>query len=141
MNVKELDDGNTELAFEAMRELRPHLTGPAEFTERIRLQRAEGYRIVGSFDGSGAVVAVAGFRTGNCLAWGHFVYIDDLCTLPAARGRGHARALLDWVDEEAARLGCEQVHLDSGTHRNAAHRGYLKAGYDIQAFHFGKLTP
>ncbi|CAM3394740.1 GNAT family N-acetyltransferase [Kibdelosporangium persicum] len=138
MNVKELDDSMTGQAFRVMRELRPHLTGSAEFAERIRRQRAEGYRLVGSFDASGDVVSVAGFRTGNNLAWGHFLYVDDLCTLPEARGHGHASALLQWIDEEARRLGCQQVHLDSGTHRHDAHRRYLSSGYVIQAFHFGK---
>jgi GNAT superfamily N-acetyltransferase len=139
MNVRELDDDTTtELAYRAMKELRPDLTGPAEFVERVRLQRAEGYRLAGSFDADGAVVSVAGFRTGNCLAWGSFLYIDDLCTLPEARGQGHAAALLKWVDDEASRLGCQQVHLDSATYRHDAHRRYLTSGYVIQAFHFGK---
>lgn len=138
MTVRELDDTTTELAYRVMKELRPHLTGAAEFVERIRMQRKEGYRLVGSFSAAGEVVSVAGFRTGNCLAWGHFVYIDDLVTLPEARGKGHASALLRWVDEEAVRLGCQQVHLDSATYRHDAHRRYLTSGYDIQAFHFGK---
>jgi GNAT superfamily N-acetyltransferase len=138
MNVRELDDTTTELAYQAMKELRPDLTGAAEFAERVRRQRTEGYRLVGSFDAAGSVVSVAGFRTGNCLAWGYFVYIDDLCTLPAARGQGHAAAVLRWVDEEAARLGCQQVHLDSGTFRHDAHRRYLTSGYVIPAFHFSK---
>ncbi|MFC0108141.1 GNAT family N-acetyltransferase [Kibdelosporangium aridum] len=141
MNVKELDDSTTELAYPAMRELRPHLENAAEFVERVRQQRTEGYRLVGAFDASGAVVAVAGFRTGNNLAWGHFLYIDDLCTRPEARGQGHASALLEWVDSEALRLGCQQVHLDSATYRHDAHRRYLKSGYVIPAFHFGKATP
>lgn len=41
-----------------------------------------------------AVSAVAGFRIDDTLAFGRIVYVDDLCTLPAARRRGHTRALL-----------------------------------------------
>jgi GNAT superfamily N-acetyltransferase len=141
MNVKELDDSTAELAYSAMRELRPDLTDSTEFVERIRRQRAEGYRLAGSFDASGAVVSVVGFRTANNLAWGYFVYIDDLCTLLEARGQGHASALLQWVEEEASRLGCQEVHLDSATYRHDAHRRYLKTGYIIPAFHFAKAMP
>ncbi len=43
---------------------------------------------------------MAGFRVMHSLAWGHYLYVDDLSTLPEARRRGHARALLDWLLEE-----------------------------------------
>lgn len=74
-------------------------------------------------------------RRGHNLAWGDHLYVDDLVTLPAHRGRGHARTLLDWVLEEARRLGCVQLHLDSGTHRHDAHRLYLGWGMAITSFH------
>ena len=134
--VAELTDKQTELAFPAMKELRPHLADAAEFVRRVRRQRAEGYRLVGSFAEDGSVVAVAGFRCGHNLALGRHVYVDDVSTVPAARRQGHASALLRWLDDEARRLGCERIHLDSGTHRHDAHRRYLSTGYDIVALHF-----
>jgi GNAT superfamily N-acetyltransferase len=136
--VAELDDENTAQAFEAMRELRPHLSSADEFVAAVRVQRKEGYRLVASFDSDGRVVAVAGFRPMTNLYAGSHLYIDDLSTLPSARRQGHASALLTWVDEEARRLGCGQVHLDSATHRHDAHRRYLSHGYVIPAFHFSK---
>ncbi|ANZ43342.1 GNAT family N-acetyltransferase [Lentzea guizhouensis] len=136
--VAELDDENTALAFEAMRELRQHLTSADEFVAAVRVQRKEGYRLVASFDADGRVVAVAGFRPMTNLYVGFHLYIDDLSTLPSARRQGHGGALLRWVDDEARRLGCEQVHLDSGTHRHEAHSRYFSAGYVIPAFHFSK---
>jgi GNAT superfamily N-acetyltransferase len=139
--LAELDEASAELAYPVMKELRPHLTGLADFVERVGWQRAEGYRLVGSFDAGGAVVAAAGFRVARTLAWGRHLYLDDLCTLPAARGQGHARALLAWIDNEARRLGCEQVHLDSGPHRHDAHRRYLSSGFIITALHFSKTIP
>jgi GNAT superfamily N-acetyltransferase len=138
MPIRELDDTTAELGFPAMKELRPHLVDVADFVERIREQRAEGYRLIGSTDEDGTVVAVAGFRLGHCLAMGRNIYVDDLATLPAARRKGHAKALLSWIDEQAQRLGCELVHLDSNAHRHDAHRRYLTHGYDITAFHFVK---
>jgi GNAT superfamily N-acetyltransferase len=137
-HVAELDDDLVELAFPAMKELRPHLTDLAEFVERVGRQRAEGYRLAGSFDPGGAVAAVAGFRCGHNLALGRHVYVDDLATVPSARRQGHATALLHWLDAEARRLGCTQIHLDSATHRHDAHRRYLSSGYIIPALHFAK---
>lgn len=62
----------------------------------------------------GDSVAVAGFRVATNLSWGRHVYIYDLSTMPAARGQGFAGQPLAWVHDEASRLGCREVHLDSG---------------------------
>lgn len=138
VTISELNDEHTALAHEAMRELRPHLTSEDAFVAAVRVQRKEGYRLVASFDQAGTVAAVAGFRHLTNLYAGSHLYIDDLNTLPSARRQGHASALLSWVDEEARRLGCAAVHLDSGTHRHDAHRLYLSSGYVIPALHFSK---
>lgn len=140
MPVRELVAGETLLAHVPMRELRPVYDDARHFVHQVdELQRPEGYRLAAAFDGDEAVAAM-GFRRAHSLSWGDHLYVDDLVTLPAHRGRGHARALLDWVLEEARRLGCGQLHLDSGTHRHDAHRLYLRWGMDITAFHFVTAT-
>jgi GNAT superfamily N-acetyltransferase len=142
--VRELLPPETGLGFAAMRELRAHLEDEAEFVRLVdEVQRPEGYRLVASFaEGaeSQPAVAVAGFREGHSLADGHYLYVDDLSTTAAARRKGHARRLLDWLAEEAARLGCERVQLDSavGPQRTDAHRLYFNAGFEVVAFHFDR---
>ena len=140
--IREIAPSDTEVAFEAMRALRPHLESEGAFAERVDgVQRAEGYRLVGVFEeGARAAAAVAGFRIGHNLAWGRFLYVDDLSTAPSVRRRGHGRALLDWLLEEARREGCDQLHLDSGVQieRSDAHRLYLNAGMVISAHHFAR---
>lgn len=140
VQIIEFDATQTIRGYAAMRELRTHLTGPDAFVRQVdEAQRPEGYRLIGACEEpDGDAVAVAGFRPGHNLIWGHYLYVDDLSTLPRARGLGYASALLTWVDAEADRLGCDQVHLDSGTDRHPAHRVYLRNRYDITAFHFGK---
>ncbi|HYP48262.1 MAG TPA: GNAT family N-acetyltransferase [Thermoleophilaceae bacterium] len=133
---------HTRRAFEAMRELRGQLAGEAEFVRRVdELQRPAGYRLVGVFeDDAERALAVAGFREGHNLPWGHFLYLDDLSTHPEGRRRGYAGRLLEWCAEEARRLGCDQLHLDSGVEANRldAHRLYLNQGMRITSFHFAK---
>jgi len=127
-----------------MRELRPGLAGEADFARRVDvLQRPQGYRLVAALDGGPVAAAVAGFRADHSLSWGSFLYVDDLSTLPSARRRGHAGALLDWLLEEAARLGCDQLHLDSGVgaERADAHRLYMSKGMVIAAHHFARAVP
>jgi GNAT superfamily N-acetyltransferase len=138
--VRELVPPETALAYEAMRALRPQYDDEQAWVRHVdEVQRSEGYRLVGAFqEGEEAAVAVAGFRVGHSLAWGRFLYVDDLSTLPTGRRRGHARRLLDWLDQEARRLRCDQFHLDSGVgpERADAHRLYFNTGMRIAAYHF-----
>jgi GNAT superfamily N-acetyltransferase len=125
-----------------MSALRPGFEELHRFVEQVDgIQRTEGYRLGGAFvEGAVAAVAAAGFRLGHSLAWGRHLYVDDLSTVPEARRRGHAGALLDWLVTEATNLGCGQVHLDSGTgpDRFDAHRLYFKHGFAIHAHHFAR---
>jgi GNAT superfamily N-acetyltransferase len=131
---------DTALAYTAMRALRTGLTNGEAFVSQVdEGQRPEGYRLVGVLPGKGAVaVAVAGFRLATSLSWGRHLYIDDLSTVPSARRQGCAGQLLGWIGREAERLGCDQVHLDSGVgpDRSAAHRLYFHSGFVINAHHF-----
>ena len=120
--------------------LRTHYDDERDFVDRVdRIQRSEGYRLAGAFE-DGRCMAVAGFRELHTLAWGHVIYVDDLSTHLDARRRGYGRALLEWIAAEAERLGCDQVHLDSGVEANRldAHRLYLNTGMRITSFHFAK---
>jgi GNAT superfamily N-acetyltransferase len=121
-----------------MSALRTHYTEEAEFVGRVdEVQRPQGYRIVGAFEGD-RCVAVAGFRVIRNLAWHDTLYVDDLSTLPEARGRGYGRALLEWCKEEGRSEGCTQFHLDSGVgpEREDAHRLYFNTGLRITSYHF-----
>jgi GNAT superfamily N-acetyltransferase len=128
----------TALAFAAMRALRTHYDDEVRFVQRVdEVQRPQGYRLVGAFE-DGRCVAVAGFRVIHNLAWGDTLYVDDLSSLPAARRRGHGRELLEWCEAEARRLGCHELHLDSGVgpEREDAHRLYFNTGLRITSYHF-----
>ena len=123
-----------------MRALRTHYDDEARFVERVdEVQRPQGYRLVGAFE-DGRCVAVAGFRVIHNLAWGDTLYVDDLSSRPAARRRGHGRALLEWCEAEARRLGCHELHLDSGVgpERENAHRLYFNTGLRITSHHFAR---
>jgi GNAT superfamily N-acetyltransferase len=137
-SIRELGPQETRLAYPALLELRPHLVSLEALVQQVNeAQRSEGYRLIGSFeDGMEDAAAVAGFRTAHGLAWGYYLYIDDLSTRAAFRQRGHGACLMQWLIEEARRLGCGQVHLDSGVQRHDAHRLYLNQRMDITAYHF-----
>lgn len=144
--LREIVPPHTKLAYAAMRELRPGLSDLQQFVEQVdTVQRPNGYRLVGVFPSEGisaVAMAVAGFRLSTSLSWGRHIYVDDLSTMGSARGQGFAGRLLAWVQDEAGRLGCAQIHLISGVGptRQMAHRLYLNSGYTINAHHFVRLV-
>lgn len=140
-SVREIPGGQTRTAFPAMSGLRTGLPERGFVTTVDEQLRPRGYRLVGVFaEGERDARAVAGFRVVDNLAWGPHLYVDDLVTSPSHRGRGHGRALLDWLADEARAVGAHQLHLDSGVGREraAAHRLYLNAGYVITSHHFAR---
>lgn len=119
-----------------MKQLRPHLV-EEDYVSRIMQQQADGYKLLVIFE-EGEAKAAAGYRFGNCLAWGKFMYVDDLITDQENRSKGYAKQLFDRLEEEAAAHQCSAMHLDSGVHRHDAHRFYLNRKMIISSHHFEK---
>ena len=130
-----VEDDEILSCYAVMSELRPHVSAE-DFLPRVRRQmEVAGYKLAYLSDGE--VKAVAGFRVSECLAWGTFVYVDDLVSKEGERSKGYGGQLFDWLVESARGEGCDQFHLDSGVHRFAAHRFYLTIRMFIVAHHFG----
>jgi GNAT superfamily N-acetyltransferase len=129
-------DAEVLRCFPVMAQLRPHLT-EQQFLERIRRQQAAGGQLV-FLEEAQQVQSVATYRLVENLAWGKFLYVDDLVTADTARSHGWGRQLLDWLVREARNQGCDELHLDSGVQRFGAHRFYLRAGLDITCHHFAR---
>ncbi len=127
-------DAELEAIAPVMRELRPAFD-VAGLVAQMRAQMNEGYRLAYLTHGE-RVLCVAGFVIGTKLAWGRHVYVDDLVTAADSRSQGAGAAMLDWLRRHARENGCVQLHLDSGVQRFAAHRFYLRHGFDISSHHF-----
>ncbi len=129
------NDEEIRNCYPVMVELRPHVN-PDEFIERVKRQTAiAGYQLAYVIDQD--VKAVAGFRISENLAWGKYLYVDDLVSKSDARSRGYGGALFDWLVKHARENDCDQFHLDSGVHRFGAHRFYLAKRMAIESHHFG----
>ena len=141
LTVREIPPGDEGSVAGALLELRPRHGTPEAVAAAAAAQRPDGYRLLGAFDGDGpAAIAAAGFRVQTMLVEGRVLYVDDLSTLPAARGRGAATALLRELDRIGRAEACTALHLDSGVapERQAAHRRYFGHGMRIASFHFSK---
>lgn len=133
-------EAEIDACFEVMVELRPHLLRH-EFVARVTRQAGSGYRLVRArapSEEADEVVAVAGFRLGENLAWGRFLYVDDLVTRERWRSRGYGEGLLRWLRGFARSVGCNELHLDSGRQRTSAHRFYERVGLRFTSLHFAE---
>lgn len=117
-----------------LQQLRPQyeLTTLAQQVEK---QMQQGYNLVYVKSGSD-ILAVSGFVVGEKLAWGKYIYVDDLVTNELTRSDGVGKYVIDWLKEYAQQQGCEQIHLDSGVQRFGAHRFYLRERFTIASHHF-----
>ncbi len=120
--------------WEVVHHLRPHLDQD-RYLVLMLYMIDEGYKLI-YIEEDGKAVSFCGYRLTTMLHRGRSIYIDDLCTLPEARGKGHAKALLNCVITNARKDELRTVHLDSGHHRHDAHRLYLNFGFKITSHHF-----
>lgn len=120
--------------YETYKELRPHLTSADELVQRICAQFNENFTLI-AIKQDENIVACCGFREMNTLAWGKIIYIDDLATHSQFRKNGYASQLLDYVIQFAKEHDFQQVHLDTGFQRYAAHKVYLNKGFIIDCHH------
>lgn len=128
-------DAEIDATFEVMAQLRTHLSR-TEYVPLIRSMTQEsGYRLAYLRDG-GRICAVAGFRITRSLAWGQYLYVDDLVSDENQRSRGYGDLLMAWLADFGRAQECAELHLDSGVQRHAAHRFYLRSRMDITCYHF-----
>lgn len=121
----------------AILDLRPQLA-EVDLVAMVTEMFSEGFQLIFIEAEDGTAAAICGYRYLQNLFTGKHIYIDDLGTLPAYRGRGYGGMLLDFVFEAAKSRGFKVVTLDSGHKRFDAHRLYLNKGFQIEAHHFGK---
>lgn len=117
-------------------DLRPHIK-PEDYPVAAKSVLGKEVWMIGLWH-EGKVCAAAVYRLGHYFYRGQNIYIDDLNTLPTHRGKGYGSALLDFIIAEAHKMGCANIHLDSGyqQQRYNAHRLYLNKGFHLASHHF-----
>ena len=114
--------------------LRPHLDKNKWVATISEMMQNEKYCMAGIMDND-KFVAFAGYRAMISLHSGNIIYIDDLCTLDAYRGKGLASQLLNYVKAIAIANNKDAVVLDTNFNNNTAQKLYLKNGFKLAALH------
>jgi GNAT superfamily N-acetyltransferase len=122
-------------AFPIMQELRPHLADVASFVAQLARQTQQGYHLLGAWQDS-RVIGLAGYRFQENLIYGKFLYVDDLITTEHVRGDGIGAALIEALRDEATRMGCAHLVLDTGLGNALGQRFYFRQGLLAAGLHF-----
>jgi ribosomal protein S18 acetylase RimI-like enzyme len=107
--------------------LRSGLRDPDQWTERALDMRSDGYRMLAAFEGN-EVVGVAGYRTGESLVYGRFIYVDDLVTALHWRRRGLGHTMLTELSRIGVDESCALIRLDTAISNLSARQFYASAG-------------
>ncbi len=121
------DRGELTACFPLIRELRPALAHAQAWCDRALAMSLAGYRVLAVWDVD-MPCALAGYRIGENLIHGRFLYVDDLVTTNARRGEGMGAALLQEMSAIAVRSGCDRLVLDTAASNLAAQRFYRREG-------------
>ena len=116
-----------------MRQLRPHIQADS-FVLQVQQQMQIGYQL--AYLQNSQIIAVAGFNITTNLAWGKHLYIADLIVDAQYRSKAYGETLFTWLVKYAKDRNCQQLHLDSGVQRFAAHRFYQRQKMNISSHHF-----
>ncbi len=135
----DLEPGDPRLVTDmlpVLQELRPHLDA-ATFAAVHAEGHPQGLRFLAAYDGD-RCVGVAGWRILALTFAVRKLYVDDLVTTTGTRSAGVGHALLTELEARARAAGCTVLDLDSGVHRQDAHRFYFRERMHISSFHFTK---
>lgn len=122
-----------EQCFPVMSQLRTDLK-QEQFVQQIQAQMTSGYQLAYIKDLE--ILGVAGFKLDTSLSWGKHLYLADLVISQNKRSQGYGAALFSWLTEYAQQNNCQQLHLDSGVQRFAAHKFYFQQKMHISSHHF-----
>lgn len=132
--IKIKTEDEIQACFIVLAQLRPNIKAE-EFLEQVLSQFKCGYQLAAVLD-ENSVMAVAGYQLSENLAWGKYLYIEDLITNQKNRSSGYGKKLLSWLHDEARKNNCVQLHLDSGIQRKDAHRFYEREGMTFASRHY-----
>jgi GNAT superfamily N-acetyltransferase len=128
------NDDDVRKCWHSFSQLRKNILSEDAFFRRWDIQKREGYKII-FIERNSKVIAAAGYRLMNTMAWGKILYIDDLIAHESERGNGYGSILLSHLKGLAETLNCDSVHLDTGYQRHAAHKAYLRNGFTLNCHH------
>jgi len=130
-----IENDDIAAVYPLMSILRPHLPNEEAFVAQVERQAQAGYRLSG-FRHNRQWQGLIGFRLGENLLYGKFLYVDDLVVEPSSQNKGIGKRLIEYVRRYAQTLDCANLVLDTGLCMPYAQRFYYRQGLLAKGMHF-----
>lgn len=134
--IRELAVDEFPLILPLIQQLNPK-PAPEELRRRLSVMVPKGYHCIAAFDGE-RIVGAAGYWLVARFYCGEYMDVDNVCVDESLRSSGIGLKMMNWLHDKARALGFKSVMLDSYVTYAAAHRFYMRQGYEILGFHFKK---
>ncbi len=125
------------VVFDLMKELRPHLTIESYVSLYHLARKADGYTLLGCFDGE-VCVGLMGMRVLHDYVHASHLYIDDLVVSSSQRSKGIGARLLAHAEEYAKAKGLSGLRLCTGIENKDGMRFYDREGWKSRAVVYKK---
>ncbi|WP_026146801.1 GNAT family N-acetyltransferase [Methylomonas sp. MK1] len=132
---KIIENDDIVAVYPLMSILRPHLPDAAAFVAQVQRQAQAGYHLTG-FRHNQQWQGLIGFRLGENLLYGKFLYVDDLVVEPPNQNGGIGKSLIEYVRKYALTFDCANLVLDTGLYMPYAQRFYYRQGLLAKGMHF-----
>ena len=137
MQIREMTLKELEPIYDVLGQLRKELSYK-EFEDLIYDMRHMEYKMIGLLE-RGELITYAGVAVQTNLYHKRHLYVYDLVTDEAHRGKGYAKEMLAYLVDYAKTAMCENIVLSSGFSKERAHKFYEKNGFEKKSFVFLKV--
>jgi len=97
----------------------------------------ENYQMIAAYINE-EVVGIAGYWVLTRFYSGKYVQVGNMVVDEKRRNLGIGKKILDFIEVEGKRQGCQHFILDSRLDNKKSHDFYLREGFEVMGYHFMK---
>lgn len=95
------------------------------------------YQMIGAYIDD-KLVAIAGYWVLTRFYSGKYIQVGNMVVDNNFRSQGAGKKMLQFIENEGKKQGCQHFILDSRSDNKKSHRFYFREGFTIMGFHFMK---
>ena len=95
------------------------------------------YQMIASYIND-KMVGIAGFWVLTRFYSGKYIQVGNMVIDEQYRSSGIGKTMLDFIENEGKKQGCQHFILDSRLDNTKSHDFYLREGFEVMGYHFMK---
>ncbi|MFT5704005.1 MAG: GNAT superfamily N-acetyltransferase [Rickettsiales bacterium] len=138
INIKELNSKKEiALSFPILTQHHQYIN-KEDFLKYIdEILEEKNYQMIGAYI-EGELVGISGYWILTRFYSGKYVQVGNMVVNKNHRNLGIGKNLLQFIENEGKKQGCQHFILDSRMDNKKSHEFYLREGFEIMGYHFMK---